>query len=157
MISLMICGLIAVALFVSAYIAKRRFGLLGLALASGSLLSVIWAYDAGLVVSIFGISPSKMVSAITSMVIILLPAFVLLFHGYTYKGRIGRFIGAGLFMALAMAFLVEPLGQMMKPSGFGVDLYDWLVNNKSLIIGSGLIAAVVDIFLTKPIGDKKKR
>lgn len=157
MISVLICIAIAIALFVSAYIARRRFGLLGLALATGSLLSVIWAFDAGMVASIFGIQPSELSAAIISVIIILLPAFVLLFHGYTYRTIIGRVIGASLFTLLAMAFLVEPLNTIMSPSGAGADIYKWLVNNESLVIGSGLIAAVADIFLTKPVGASKKR
>lgn len=157
MISGLICLVVAIVLFIAAFIAKRHFGLLGLALATGSLLSGIWAYDAGMVASFFGMPNNEFVSVITAMVITVLPAIVLLFHGYTYRTSIGRVCGAILFSLLAVTFLVEPLSSIINPSGIGKVVINWLIDNKSLIIGSELIAAVVDIFLTKPVGASKKR
>jgi len=151
------CALIAVLLFVSAFMARRRFGLLGLALAAGSLLSGIWAFDAGLIVSALGIPSGVISEAVVIMVIILLPAGVLLFHGYTYKTLIGRVVGAGLFTLLAFAFLIEPLGHALDLSGSGANIFQWLVNNKTVIISSGLILAVVDLFLTKPVQQSNKK
>ncbi len=97
MTSILIYIFIAVVLFASAFIAKRRFGLLGLALAAGSLLSSIWGYDVGLVVSGLGIPSSQLTSVTVSSLIILLPAGALLFHGYTYKNLVGRAIGASMW------------------------------------------------------------
>lgn len=156
----LVFGLLAVALFASAFITRRRFGLLGLALAAGSILSGIWSYDAGLVVSSLGIFPSgPLTTAITLAVIVLLPAGLLLFHGYSYRSLIGRIVGALMFTLLALAFLVEPLGYALTLQGFGVDVYSWLVSNRELIIGIGMIIAVIDLFLTKPahMVDKKSK
>jgi len=154
---ILICIVIAVALFVAAFITKRRFGLLGLALAAGSILSSIWGYDIGLVVSGFGIPQGPMTSAIVLAVIIMLPPFVLLFHGYTYKNHLARVAGAAMFTILAFAFLIEPLGHILIPVGVGANVYDWLVNHRTLIIGSGLILAVFDLFLTKPVHALEKK
>jgi hypothetical protein len=153
-----VCSIIALALFVSAFITKRRFGLLGLALAAGSLLSEIWGYDAGLIASVLGFPSGPLTSAVLIALIILLPAVILLFHGYTYKSLIGRIIGASLFTLLALALLVEPLGHILVLQGFGSDVYAWLTNNRSIIIGVSLIVAVVDLFLTKPahLSDKRR-
>lgn len=153
----LICIIISVALFVAAFVAKRRFGLLGLALATGSLLSGIWGYDAGLVASGFGIPSGPLSSAIIFALIVLLPAGILLFHGYTYKTLISRVIGASLFTVLALAFLIEPLGHVLILQGYGADIYNWLANNRTFIIGAGLIVAVVDLFLTKPISSSDKK
>jgi len=142
--------IIIIALFIAAFITKRRFGLLGLALAAGSILSGIWVYDAGLVAGLFGI-PNNFLSAFAiSALIVLLPAVVLLFHGDTYKTLVGRIIGASLFTLLATAFLIEPLSHVLMPQGISADIYRWLEANKNLIIGAGLIVAVIDLFLTKP-------
>lgn len=142
---------IAIVLFVSAFLTKRRFGLLGLALAAGSTLSSIWSYDAGLLVGSLGIAPSgPLTTAITLSAIVLLPAIVLLFHGYTYKSVPGRLYGAFLFTALALAFLVEPLGFALPLEGVGVDAYAWLVKYKEVIISVGIVLAIVDLFFTKP-------
>ena len=147
---ILICLVIAAALFAAAFIAKRRFGLLGLALAAGSILSGIWEYDAGLVASLFGIPNSPLAATAVLALIVLLPAGVLLFHGDSYKSLVGRIIGASLFTLLAIAFLIEPLAYVLMPQGFGADVFRWLINNKNLIIGVGLIVAVIDLFLTKP-------
>lgn len=154
---ILICIALAVVLFVSAYVTRRRFGLLGLALAAGSILSGIWGYDAGLIASGLGFPTGSLTTAITLAVVVLLPAVVLLFHGYRYKTFIGRVVGASLFTLLALAFLIEPLGHVLMLQGFGADVYNWLSQNRTTIIGGGLIAAVVDLFLTTPARKSERR
>jgi len=79
-------GIVAVIMFFAAFISKRRFGLLGLALTAGATLSTLWSYDAGLVVSSLGFIPEgELTQAVTQSAVVLLPAFLLLFHGYTSK------------------------------------------------------------------------
>ncbi len=153
-------AVIALILFISSYVTKRRFGLLGLALAAGSILSGLWGFDAGLVVSATGIFPNgPLTTAVVLSVIVLLPSVILLFHGYAYKTVVGRILGALLFTILALAFLVEPLGHALPLTGFGVDFYNWLVQNKDSIIGFGMTFAVIDLFFTKPayIAEKKSK
>ena len=153
-------AVLAVILFTSAYITRRRFGLLGLALAAGSILSGLWGYDAGLVVGALGIFPSEsLTTALTLSLLVLLPPGILLFHGYAYKSLVGRVFGALMFTLLALAFLVEPLGHALTLEGFGVDAYNWLVQNKEVIIGFGMVFAVADLFFTKPahLADKKSK
>ena len=130
-----------------------------MALGAGSLLSGIWGYNAGLIASGLGIPTGSLTTAITLAVIVLLPAGVLLFHGSSYKTFIGRIVGAALFTLLALAFLIEPLGHVLMPQGTGADVYNWLPQNRTMIIGSGLIIAVVDLFLTKPahLSERRRR
>ena len=156
---ILICIVIAIILFIAAFITKRRFGLLGLALAAGSILSSIWGYDIGLVASGFGVVSNSTSSAIILSLIVLSPAVVLLFHGYVYKTLVGRVIGAILFTILALAFLIEPLSHILMPVGFGSEVYNWLITNRTFVIGTGLIIAVIDLFLTKPasLSDKKSK
>jgi hypothetical protein len=146
---IVLCLIVAVLLFVSAFITKRRFGLLGLALAAGSILSGIWGFDAGLEASAFGAPSGPLASAVVSCLIILLPAGILLFHGDKYKTLVGRLIGAGLFTVLALSFLIEPLSHAIMPQGFGSDVFKWIVDNRTTVIGAGLVAAIADLFLTK--------
>ena len=147
---MIVFGGLAVALFLAAFITKRRFGLLGLSLAAGSVLSGIWSFDAGLLVSTIGLFPSgPLTTAMTMSAILLIPAAILLFHGSSYKGLVGRIIGAGLFALLALAFLVEPLGRALVVEGVGVNVYGWIVNNHPTIIGIGLLLAVIDLFFTR--------
>lgn len=148
---------IAVVLFVAAFMARRRFGLIGLALAAGFLLSDIWGYNIGILVDALGVPSGPLTSAATLSTLVLLPAGVLMFHGYTYKGLISRVAGAALFTILALAFLVEPIGHVLTPQGIGAEVYTWLANNNSSIIAIGLSVAVLDLFFTKPVDLSGKR
>jgi hypothetical protein len=157
---IIVFGGLAALLFVSAFITKRRFGLLGLALAAGSILSGIWSYDAGLVVGSIGFVPSgPITTAVTLGLIVMLPAGLLLFHGYAYKSMLGRIFGALAFTLLSLAFLVEPLGYALSLDGAGTQVYKWLVEYKDLIISGGMILAVVDLFLSRPahLNEKKSK
>ena len=60
-------------------------------------------------------------------------------------------IGSLLFTALAVAFLVEPIGYILPLEGVGADAYNWLKENQSLVISIGVVLAVFDLFLTKPV------
>lgn len=154
---LLIYSGIALILFVSALITKRRFGLLGLALASGSILSNIWGLKFDKLLAYNGFPSSPLVTSITMSLIILAPAIFLLFHGYAYKTSFGRLAGASLFTLLAMALLVEPLGRVFMLNGYGKQVYDLLFNNRTTVIGICLIIAVIDLFFTKPAGLVKSK
>jgi hypothetical protein len=149
---------LAILLFAAAFATRRRFGLLGLALAAGSILSGLWGFDAGLVVSSVGIFPSgTLTNAVTLSLIVLLPSILLLLHGHSYKDFISRAIGSLMFALLALAFLVQPLGGVLPLDGAGLNVYAWLVHYKDVIISVGLILAVVDLFFTKPAPPLRER
>lgn len=158
MIPILVFAALALVLFAGAFVSKRRFGLLGLALTAGATLSTIWSYDAGLVVSSTGLVPEGVITqAVTQSLVVLLPAILLLFHGYTYKNVVGRIIGAVLFAVLALAFLVEPIGYALPLEGIGADVYGFLKNYKEVIISIGVILAIADLFFTKPAAVAERR
>ncbi|MDN5275488.1 MAG: hypothetical protein JWN33_137 [Candidatus Saccharibacteria bacterium] len=149
---------LAVFLFLAAFLTKRRFGLLGLALAAGATLSMLWIDEAGELVAMIGLFPiSPLTNAVTLGLLVLLPAILLLFHGYSYKRLPGRIIGATLFTLLALAFLVDPLQFALQLDGVGGTVYRWLQEYKDVIIGLGMVIAVVDLFLTKPAPAPEKK
>lgn len=151
MIPILVFAGIAIILFAGAFLSRRRFGLLGLALTAGATLSTIWSYDAGLIVSGTGVFPEGVITqAVTQSLVVLLPAILLLFHGYSYKNSISRIIGSLLFTVLALAFLVEPISYALPLDGIGKVVYSNIRNYKDLIISVGVILAVVDLFFTKP-------
>ena len=157
MIVVLIFAVLALALFIGAFLSKRRFGLLGLALTAGATLSTIWSYDAGLVVSSTGLAPEgPLTNAIVLSAIVLLPAVVLLFHGYTYKENAARVIGSLLFTVLALAFLAEPLSFALPLQGLAADVYKIIIQYKEVIISVGVVFAVVDLFFTKPAKTAEK-
>jgi len=155
MIHIIIFAVIAVALFAGAFFSKRRFGLLGLALTAGATLSTIWSYDAELIIAGLGILPrGPLPSAVALSLITILPAILLFFHGHSYKNPLARILGSFFFTALALAFLIEPIGSAMNLTGVAQTVYTFIVTNKTSIISLGVIFAVLDILFTK--SPKKK-
>lgn len=133
-------------LFALAFVTKRRFGVLGLALAAGSMLSELWAdkltplvRDAGLIVQ------NPPLITVVSVVLVLLPAVFLLFSGPSYSGSSRRALGAFLFAALAFALLIEPLGSALVLQGEGKTIYDFFAENRVYIVTLGLVIAVFDL------------
>lgn len=142
---------LVLALFAASFFSKRRFGLLGLALTAGATLSTIWSYDAGLVIASTGLVPvGPMTNAIALSIVVLLPAILLLFHGYSYKGIFPRIIGSLFFTTLAVAFLLEPIGFALTLEGASADVYKQAMDYKDVVISVGVVLAIVDIFFTKP-------
>lgn len=149
---------VVAALFVSAYVAKRRFGLLGLALAAGYLLSDIWGDDIALLAAGLGFGSGAVTAAVVTSLMVVLPPAVLMFHGYVYKNAIARSVGAALFAVLALAFLIEPLGRVFVPSNeAGQEVYNWMSDNRLQLIAVGLTMAIIDVFMTKPVQLKNGR
>lgn len=137
-------------LFALAFVTKRRFGVLGLALAAGAMLSSLWAetltpviQQAGFVVE----RPPLLV--VVAVMLVLLPSVLLLFSGPSCKDMPARLIGALCYAALATALLVEPLGSAMILTGDSKLVYDFVVEYRVYIVTAGLILALIDILMTR--------
>ena len=142
-------GIVMLLLFALAYVTKRRFGVLGLALAAGSMLSGLWAAELTPIVRDVGlIVDNPPLITVVSVVLVLLPATVLLFSGPSYHDTPRRVIGALLFASLAFALLIEPLGSALVLQGQGKQVYDFFVENQVYIVTTGLIIAVIDLLMT---------
>ena len=138
--------IVLILLFGLAYATKRRFGVLGLALAAGSMLSGLWAAkltpivaDAGIVVQ------NPPLITLVAVILVLLPALLLLFSGPSYHDIPMRLAGAFLFAALAFALLIEPLGSALVLQDQGKEVYDFFVENRVYIVTVGLVLAVIDL------------
>jgi len=149
---------VVIGLFVASFFSKRRFGILGLGLAAGAIISPIWGDTAGYIISSTGLVPEgPLVQVIAFSTIILIPAILFMFHGYTYKHIIGRVIGSLLFTLLAVAFLAEPIGNALTLTGPAASVYNWIVANHELVISFGVVIAIVDLLLSKPVHKSEKR
>ena len=126
-------------LFGLAYLTKRRFGVLGLALAAGSMLSGLWAETLTPIVAGAGIQVDvPPLITIVSVALVLLPAVLLLFSGPSYHERCLRLGGAALFALLAFALLIEPLGSALVLQDQGKVIYDFVAENQVYIVTAGL-------------------
>jgi hypothetical protein len=150
---------VLVALFVGAFFSKRRFGVLGLGLTAGAIISPLCGEDAGYLVSVTGLVPEgPLVNMVAASVIILVPAILFMFNGYRYKYIVERVIGSLLFTVLAAAFLVAPIGSVVALTGPVGAVYDWIIQNRASIISIGVVLVVVDfLFARTPQKPEKKR
>jgi len=160
MIVIVVLFALIVALFLGAFFSKRRLGVLGLGLTAGAVISPLWSEDAGYIVSLSGlVDEGPLVNAIAVSALILIPAVLFMFHGYTYKHIIGRVLGSLIFTLFAAALLVGPIGSIITLSGPVGDIYQWITSNKEYIISAGVIIIVTDFLFAKTVqkSDKKHR
>lgn len=138
------------ALFATAFFTKRRFGVLGLALAAGSILSSLWVGDLTPIIANAGIILVKPpLESVVSAALILLPAVLLLSSGPTYKSMIQRVVGALAFAVLAIALLLEPLGSALVIDKIGQPVYDFFLQQRIWIITGALLLAIGDLLMAK--------
>lgn len=143
--------IIVVALFVIAFATKRRFGVLGLALAAGAMLSSLWTKELTPLVEQSGVVSITLppLASLVAAALVLLPAVLLFFSGPVYKDKGSRVIGSLAFAVLALALLLEPLGSALVLQDMGKQIYDFFVENKVYIVTAGLVFALFDILATK--------
>ena len=144
-------------LFAIAYFAKRRFGVLGLALCAGSLLSTMWAADVTPLIQDAGIRLlTPPLATVVAIGLVLLPAIILLFGGPRYTKLMPRVIGSAAFALLATSFILVPLGTGLVLDDTTQEYYDFLVNNRNVIITAAIAYALFDIATYKPPKKDKK-
>lgn len=148
---------VLVVLFGLAFFTKRRFGVLGLALAAGAMLSSLWADTLTPIIEDAGVSVEvPPMITVVSVSLVLLPAVLLLFSGPSYRDLPMRLFGAFAFAALALALLIEPLGSALVLQGDSQKVYEFFADNRVYIVTAGLVLALVDIFMTHTGGGHRK-
>ena len=158
MIIVIVLLALLIALFAGSFLTKRRFGVLGLGLTAGAVISPIWGDNAGFVVSSTGlVQEGPLVNAIALSVLVLIPAVLFMFHGYKYQHLFGRIIGSVLFTLLAAAFLVVPIGSVLTITGPAGNVYQWFAANHELIISAGVVLTVVDFLLARNAHKSEKK
>ena len=143
--------IIVVALFVIAFATKRRFGVLGLALAAGAMLSSLWTKELTPLVEQSGVVSITLppLASLVAAALVLLPAVLLFFSGPVYKDTGASVIGSLAFAVLALALLLERVASALVLHDLGEQIYDFFVENKVYIVTAGLVFALFDILATK--------
>lgn len=145
---LIIAGLLFAGLFLAAFLTKRRVGLLGLALTSGSLLAGLWVGSLTPLVAQAGIEIVRPpLSSLVASILIVLPAVILFFHGNSVKGILWRIIHASVFAVLAIGFLLEPMSAALVVDEQGKPVYDFLTQHRTIIITGGIVISILDLML----------
>ena len=159
--TLVIIVVIALSLFALAFITKRRFGTLGLALAAGALLSDQLTRDVSMIIqkNDVPVDPLSPTTA-ASVALILIPALILLLSGPMYKSKKATVIGATAFALMGTMLILGPLTANLPLLDEGVDtVLNFIATYESLLIAVGVIGAVADSWMThtSKIGRKGKR
>ncbi len=143
-ISALVVGIIV--LWLLAFMTKRRFGVLGLALTTGALLSALLSRDMVAILDSFGVSFATLSTAgFVAIAIVLLPAFLLLFSGPSYKTIRARIIGASLFAVLAVTLIAVPLERAIPLDGLGKTIFELIDRYSVYIITGGVVLSLLDI------------
>ncbi len=143
-------------LFILCFFMKRRFGVLGLALAAGVIISQSWAEKLTPIIQQQGFEPTAPpLLVIVQAALVVAPAIILLFSGPTYHQKIPRIIGSLLFALLASTFLVSILGGFMQFDEISLPIYEAFTEFQQVIIVVCLIIAVIDVLMTQT--PRKKR
>lgn len=147
---IVIIGIIAAVLFAAIYFTRRRFGVLGLALAAGSLISELWTDEITPLIRDAGVQLlSPPLASVVAATLVLLPAIILLFSGPTYRKRVQRIVGSLAFMLLATVLLLPALFNGLVLDATGNQIYNALNDNRSYIITAAIAYAVIDILAIK--------
>lgn len=147
--TIMVILILLIILFAIAFYTRRRFGVLGLALAAGTVLSQYASpYIAELLrhnmLTIGGMD----YKVLASIILIISPALLLLAGGPTYRDRRAAVLGAVGFALLGMFFVLGPLSSVLPTNDALVR--DTLVIMSSLqnyVIVAALIFALIDTFM----------
>lgn len=150
MTALIVTLVLFAALFLFAFVTKRRFGVLGLALSAGALLSLHWTASLTPFLEAQGITLTRpALGEIVQIALILVPPIILLFSGPTYSKMAPRVFGALAFASLALIYTSDILANMLVLDQSSGSVYAFLHENKSTLIVAGILASVVDVLFTR--------
>lgn len=147
---LIILAIIFGVLFALAFLTKRRFGVLGLALTAGATLSGLWTSELTPYVQQAGLElVAPPLETVVAAILTLLPAVALLFSGPTIHKMPQKIFGAALFALLALAYMLEPLGDALILEGQGKVVFEYLTQYHVWIITVGILYALFDLLFVK--------
>lgn len=139
---------IAVTLFVLAFVAKRRFGVLGLGLAAGVVIAQLWAVSLATYLKSQGSSVEPLSHATVAQVFLtLLPALLLLTAGPKYHDKKGALIGSLLFAVLATLFIISPITRDFLVEGDTSPFFDFISKWQNVLVAIGVALAIADMLL----------
>ncbi|MEO5499788.1 MAG: hypothetical protein ABIR46_04790 [Candidatus Saccharimonadales bacterium] len=152
---------LAVLLFGLAYVTKRRFGVLGLGLVAGLVLSREIAKETADVLKYLDFPIGSLTFPIAaSVLLILVPALLMLISGPKYSDKRLAIGGSIVFALFAVILLLGPISVSLVMSDRSLQpLLTTIAQNSPILISIGVVLAVVDTMYAqgkKPVGKKGK-
>jgi hypothetical protein len=149
---LIITGMIAILLYLLVQMRQRIFGVLGLGLVAGTVL----VESVGIYVSNY-LSMLKVLVApldyksVSSIVLILLPALIMLIAGPSSTNKKRSRLGALLFAIFSTALILVALaGSLVTSDEPTRQILSFISKNQSYILPTIIILSVIDIILYRP-------
>lgn len=140
--------LIGLILFGLSYIAKRRYGVLGLGLTAGLVLSQEVSKEVANFLQYvdFPVDPLPFVDA-ARVALILIPSLVMLFSGPRYTDQRYAVIGSALFAIYGVVLLLAPVvANVQSADRIAIQPFiSAVAANTSTIVAIGITAAVIDV------------
>ena len=156
-VAIIFLGAVAV-VFAGSFLSGRRFGVLAVGLAIGSVLSGLWAGELAKFVSGLGVSlPLLPMGVWATAVLLLAPLVTLMTSGPRYHRKARRAVSALGVGVLTAAFLVVPLGQFMVLQGDALTVYGVLKSSWAYVVTAGLVLAVIDLLTIHSGGHAAKQ
>lgn len=147
MSAVILIAIISLILFTLAYITRRRFGVMGLALIAGQSLVVLWTGFIPMLAATIGLPSFGTFSGATivTLMILFLPPVMLLFGGPTYDTKKGRMVGSLLFAVLALVLSAEILQGSLILLGDNRVVFDMISQHRTAILSAAIAIAVLDL------------
>lgn len=159
--TLVIMLVIAVSLFALAFFTRRRFGLLGLGLAAGLVLSEQVSGQVAEFLKLwdFPVAPLSHKSA-AIVLLILAPALILLLAGPKYADKRAAIISGAAFGVVGTVLLLAPLSMSLPLTDAAIlPMLSQIALYTPTIVAAGVVAAVFDLMHAhgkKPLDKKRK-
>ena len=136
-------------LFLLAYMTRRRFGVLTLALAAGSILAELWSHELTPLIANLGVVVIRPpLVDIVSVLLILAPSLVLLFSGPAAHQKLQRIVGSLVFALLAVLLMFDALTSALVLDQFAQQSIDYINPYRAALITVCLVLAVIDVLQT---------
>lgn len=155
----MITGAVVLALVcilaAAAFISKRRFGILALAMAAGYIIATYEAQHVASILRNYDVSFGAMsMTTVVTMIIIILPSVLLFFGGPTYASKRNRIMGSIAYGVTALFFCLGSLEHSLVLMGQEKIVYSYIQDYREQGIVLLLILAIVDTFFIHTIRRK---
>lgn len=150
MTSVIIVGVLFVALAAVVFFSKRRPGVPILALGAGVILSELWVGELTPMVARAGVQMTHPpLETVVAFIAVLVPALLVMLGGVKIHAVPARLLAGVLFACVAIAMLYEILGAALVIDGAGKGVFEFIGRYKVIIITFGLLVAVGDVMAIK--------
>ena len=148
MVTLFVLGTSFGLLFLLPFLMKRRFGLLGLALAAGALLSAYLteAVQAFLESQDITLGQPPLASVV-AVSLVLFPAMLVLFGSPSSSGKTQRIVSSLLFASMAFLIILPELQNIFVIDPAAMPVLETVAKYKSTALAALIIYATIDTAL----------